>query len=111
MLTFLDTHAMPVGPLGFGVFLGGLILSTSAELKVGGGKKSKRLAGAAGSDDAMPFLDQVRSFTWPFWVANIMEMLERLAYYGVRTVIPIYIASSQDPFGLHFTHIQKGEIF
>lgn len=59
----------------------------------------------------MPFLDQVKSFTWPFWVANIMEMLERLAYYGVRTVIPIYIASSEDPFGLHFTHVQKGTIF
>jgi dipeptide/tripeptide permease len=66
---------------------------------------------SADVDGAMPFMEQVRSFTWPFWAANIMEMLERLAYYGVRTVIPIYIASSEDPFGLHFTHIQKGEIF
>ena len=24
----------------------------------------------------------------PFWMVNIMEMLERLAYYGVRVVIP-----------------------
>lgn len=66
---------------------------------------------AAAADEAMPFLDQVKSFTRPFWAANVMEMLERLAYYGVRTVIPIYIASSEDPFGLHFTHIQKGQIF
>lgn len=59
----------------------------------------------------VPFMDQVRSFTRPFWVANIMEMLERLAYYGVRVVIPIYIASAEDPAGLHFTHTQKGTIF
>jgi len=56
-------------------------------------------------------MEQVKSFTRPFWAANIMEMFERLAYYGVRVVIPIYIASSEDPAGLHFTHIQKGEIF
>jgi POT family proton-dependent oligopeptide transporter len=35
---------------------------------------------------------------------------ERLAYYGVRLVIPIYIASSEDPGGLHFTNADKGTI-
>ncbi len=40
-----------------------------------------------------------------------MEMFERLAYYGVRTVIPIYIAQADELHGLHFTQIQKGEIF
>ena len=30
----------------------------------------------------------------PFWMVNVMEMLERLAYYGVRVVIPIYIAQA-----------------
>ncbi len=59
----------------------------------------------------MTLTEQLKSFTWPFWAANIMEMFERLAYYGVRTVIPIYIASVEDPMGLHFTHTQKGEIF
>ena len=57
------------------------------------------------------FLEQVRSFGKPFWFANVMELIERLAYYGVRVVIPIYIASSQDPFGLHFSNKQKGTIF
>lgn len=66
---------------------------------------------SAGAEAEMTFIEQVKSFTWPFWSANIMEMFERLAFYGVRTVIPIYIASSEDPAGLHFTHIQKGEIF
>ncbi|HUV29753.1 MAG TPA: MFS transporter [Acidobacteriota bacterium] len=47
----------------------------------------------------------------PFWMVNIMEMFERLAYYGVRVVIPIYIAQADEIGGLHFTAIQKGEIF
>lgn len=42
---------------------------------------------------------------------NIMEMIERLAYYGVRVVIPIYIAQADEINGLHFTQIQKGQIF
>ncbi|KAA3633648.1 MAG: MFS transporter [Calditrichaeota bacterium] len=47
----------------------------------------------------------------PFWMVNIMEMLERLAYYGVRVVIPIYIAQADEIGGLHFSHIDKGIIF
>jgi POT family proton-dependent oligopeptide transporter len=46
-----------------------------------------------------------------FWMLNIMEMLERLAYFGVRVVIPIYIAQADEIHGLHFTQAQKGEIF
>ena len=58
----------------------------------------------------LPFMEQVRQFKKPFWFANVMELIERLAYYGVRVVIPIYIASSEDPNGLHFTNSQKGTI-
>ncbi|UCG63294.1 MAG: MFS transporter [Candidatus Zixiibacteriota bacterium] len=47
----------------------------------------------------------------PFWMVNLMEMFERLAYYGVRVVIPIYIAQADEIGGLHFTHDQKGTIF
>jgi POT family proton-dependent oligopeptide transporter len=46
-----------------------------------------------------------------FWMVNLMEMLERLAYYGVRVVIPIYIAQADEIAGLHFTQGQKGLIF
>src|SRR5436190_2396058 len=46
-----------------------------------------------------------------FWMVNVMEMLERLAYYGVRVVIPIYIAQADEINGLHFTQTQKGTIF
>src|SRR5499427_1929500 len=46
-----------------------------------------------------------------FWMVNVMEMFERLAYYGVRVVIPIYIAQADEIHGLHFTQSQKGFIF
>ena len=57
------------------------------------------------------FWEQTRALAWPFWVANIMEMIERLAYYGVRVVIPIYIAQADEVGGLHFTQGDKGTIF
>jgi dipeptide/tripeptide permease len=57
------------------------------------------------------FWEQTRGLAWPFWAANLMEMLERLAYYGVRVVIPIYIAQADEIGGLHFTQGDKGFIF
>ena len=46
-----------------------------------------------------------------YWMVNVMEMLERLAYYGVRVVIPIYIAQADEIGGLHFSQSDKGLIF
>lgn len=46
-----------------------------------------------------------------FWLLCTMEMWERLAYYGVRVVLPIYIAQADEPGGLHFTQVQKGNIY
>jgi dipeptide/tripeptide permease len=54
---------------------------------------------------------QLRLFPYSFWMLNIIEMFERCAYYGVRVVIPIYIAQADAPGGLHFSQIQKGTIF
>ena len=56
-------------------------------------------------------LAQLTSMSRPFWMVNIMEMLERLAYYGVRVVIPIYIAQADEIGGLHFSQTDKGIIF
>ncbi len=58
-----------------------------------------------------PIFKTLLGFQRAFWMVNIMEMLERLAYYGVRVVIPIYIAQANEPGGLHFTQLQKGWIF
>ena len=40
-----------------------------------------------------------------------MEMWERLAYYGVRVVVAIYIAQADEPGGLHFTQGDKATIY
>jgi POT family proton-dependent oligopeptide transporter len=54
---------------------------------------------------------QLTSLPRSYWMVNIMEIIERLAYYGVRVVIPIYIAQADSPGGLHFTQTEKGTIF
>jgi len=54
---------------------------------------------------------KLRQLPRAFWMLNVMEMVERLAYYGVRVVIPIYIAQADEIHGLHFTQSQKGLIF
>ncbi len=67
---------------------------------------------AAGEAAERPgLLAQLARLSRAFWMLNVMEMLERLAYYGVRVVIPIYIAQADEIHGLHFTQIQKGQIF
>lgn len=65
---------------------------------------------AAALEDKPRFLDTVRTFPRSFWMCCTMEMWERLAYYGVRVVIPIYIAQADEPGGLHFTQTDKGTI-
>ncbi len=50
-------------------------------------------------------------FTLPFYMLNFIEMFERLAYYGVRAVVAIYIMQADEPGGLHFTGAQKGSIY
>ena len=64
-----------------------------------------------GEPETSSFWMQTRGLTRPFWVANCMETIERLAYYGVRVVIPIYIAQADEIGGLHFSQSDKGFIF
>jgi len=42
---------------------------------------------------------------------NVIEMFERLAYFGIRAVVPLYIMQATEPGGLHLTAIQKGWIY
>jgi dipeptide/tripeptide permease len=46
-----------------------------------------------------------------FKLANLMEVLERLAYYGLRTVLPIYMVLSIEEGGPQFDHLQKGFVY
>ncbi len=59
----------------------------------------------------LSFVETVKTFPRSFWMCCGMEMWERLAYYGTRVVLPIYICQADDPGGLHFTQGQKATIY
>ncbi len=48
-----------------------------------------------------------------FWILNCIEMIERLAYFSLRVMAPIYIAQCglDNPGGLHLTQEIKGQIY
>ena len=46
-----------------------------------------------------------------YWMCNVIEMWERLAYYTLRPVAPIYVASATEPGGLHLTQAHRGLIW
>lgn len=52
-----------------------------------------------------------RVFGRTFWTLNTIEMWERLAYYNLRVMAPIYIMQADNPGGLHLTAGQKGSIY
>jgi MFS family permease len=52
-----------------------------------------------------------RSFGRTYWMCNSIEMFERLAYFGIRAVVPIYIMQATEPGGLHLTAAHKGWIY
>jgi MFS family permease len=46
-----------------------------------------------------------------FWTLNTIEMWERLAFYNLRVMAPIYIMQADNPGGLHLTAADKGMIY
>lgn len=63
------------------------------------------------SSGPIGFKEQIKQFERAFWSANVMEIIERWAYYGVRTVLSLYIVDAVANGGLEFNHIQKGSIY
>ncbi len=51
-----------------------------------------------------------RKFPSPFWWANIMELFERWAWYGMFIPLAIYLTGSTDTGALGFTQIEKGTL-
>lgn len=47
-------------------------------------------------------------FPRTFWIANVMELFERWAWYGIFIILAIYLTGSTDEGALGFTQIQKG---
>lgn len=60
---------------------------------------------------AISLKDQLVALDDRFWIVNAMEMFERLAYYGVRSVIAIYMVLPRELGGPELSHVDKGMIF
>ncbi len=57
------------------------------------------------------FFQTIRGLEPNFWFANVMEILERLAFFGARAVVPLYlVASPETENGLGVSFAQKGVI-
>ncbi|MGD8451556.1 MAG: MFS transporter [Phycisphaerae bacterium] len=52
-----------------------------------------------------------RAFGRSYWMLNSIEMFERLAYFGIRAVVPLYIMQATEPGGLHLSALHKGWIY
>ena len=44
----------------------------------------------------------VRDFSRTFWLANVMELFEGAAYYGLNSVLAVYLTGSVASGGLGF---------
>jgi MFS family permease len=61
-------------------------------------------------ESAVPISIQVRRMSANFWVANIIEAGERLAFFGVRAVLPLYLVGTTGA-SLGLSYSQKGVIY
>ena len=59
--------------------------------------------------EKVPAIAQVRQMGSMFWIANGSEALERLAFFGVRAVLPLYMFGSDSV--LHLSMTEKGIIY
>lgn len=59
----------------------------------------------------LSFWGTVRSLPPNFWCVGLMKGLERLAYYGVRGVAPLYLVVAGDREGLGLSYTDKAVIY
>jgi dipeptide/tripeptide permease len=57
------------------------------------------------------FVAQMKSFPPAFWVANIIELIERFSFFGVRTIAALYIVESAERGGLAMSNVDRGIFF
>jgi proton-dependent oligopeptide transporter, POT family len=50
----------------------------------------------------------LRDFPRTFWIANVMELFERAAYYGLMSVLAIYLTNPRSAGGLGFSESAVG---
>ncbi len=56
------------------------------------------------------FIAQIRSYPAAFWVANTMEIFERLSWYGWFTVMALYVTAPPETGGLGFSTETRGNL-
>ena len=59
----------------------------------------------------LKLFNDIKQIPIVFWLLNILQMLEKLAYWCVLLQMPIYIAQKDIPGGLHWGQMSKGIIF
>jgi len=57
------------------------------------------------------FLQLIRGLQPNFWFANFMEILERLAFFGVRAAAPLFLVATAEKNGLGLSFQEKGDIY
>jgi len=61
-------------------------------------------------ENAVPVMTQIKAMSGNFWAANLIEAGERLAFFGVRAVLPLYmVGTASSSLGLSYS--QKGVIY
>ncbi len=53
---------------------------------------------------------QLTGFDKVFWLCIFMELMERMAYYGVRLIVPVYLVLGTSAGGPGLSHVEKGTI-
>jgi dipeptide/tripeptide permease len=54
------------------------------------------------------FVKILSKYPQTFWIANIMELFERWAWYGLFMLFALYLTGSTDSGALGFSQSQKG---
>lgn len=62
------------------------------------------------TENKKSFGQTVTSLNKTFWVASIMELFERWAWYGMFALFGLYLVGSTDDGALGLNHIEKGKI-
>ncbi len=63
------------------------------------------------SGNKQGLLGTIRSYPSQFWVANTMEIFERMSWYGWFTVAALYITGAPETGGLGFSSEVRGNLF
>ena len=56
------------------------------------------------------FIAQIKSYPGTFWVANTMEIFERMSWYGWFTVMAVYVTGTVATGGLGFSTELRGAL-